>query len=62
HLRGVFQAAGRHADLIDSAAAAQRGRGSAGRERAAAHAGEMAESMGGLYQALVRMDLAARGL
>jgi DNA-binding transcriptional MerR regulator len=62
HLRTVFQAAERHADLLESAAAAQRGAGSAGLERAAAHAGEMAESVAGLYQALLRLSLANRGL
>jgi DNA-binding transcriptional MerR regulator len=60
HLRGVFQAAARQADLVESAAAAQRGRGSAGRERAAAHAHELAEVVAGLYQAALRLALAGR--
>jgi len=62
HLKPVFSAAQRVADLVESAAASQRGRGSAGRERAAAHAAELAERMGRLSQALVRLALAEREL
>jgi DNA-binding transcriptional MerR regulator len=61
HLRAVFQAARRHCDEIEAAASALRGRGSAGRERAGQIAADMAESMGALYQSVVRLTLARRG-
>ncbi|MCL2786998.1 MAG: MerR family transcriptional regulator [Micrococcales bacterium] len=62
HLRPLFATSRKVADLVEAAAAAQRGRGSAGRERAAAHAAEMAECMARLNQALVRLALAEREL
>ena len=62
HAKPVFQTARRVADLIEAAASAQRGRGSVGRERAAAHAAEMAESVARLNQALLRLALAERDL
>jgi DNA-binding transcriptional MerR regulator len=62
HLRSLAQAATRNADLIESAAATHRARGSVGRERAAADAQDMAESMANLYKAVLRMVLANRGM
>jgi DNA-binding transcriptional MerR regulator len=62
HLRPVFQAVARQADLIESATAARRGSGAAERERAAALAGEIAESMAQLSQAVLHATLTHRGL
>jgi DNA-binding transcriptional MerR regulator len=62
HLRPVFAAATKEADLIETAAGALRSSGSAGRERAAAHAADLAELVGRLSRSLVRLALAQRGL
>jgi hypothetical protein len=62
HLRPVFQAITRQADLIESATAARRGRRAAERERAAGLAREIAESMTQLSQALLHVTLTQRGL
>jgi hypothetical protein len=62
HLRPVFLAAARQADVVEGAAAALRGSGSAGRERASARAQEIAGAVGRLSQAAVRLSLGQRGL
>ncbi|MDR2348075.1 MAG: hypothetical protein LBD90_05585, partial [Bifidobacteriaceae bacterium] len=58
HLRPLFQAARKTADLAALAASAARGPGSAGAERAAAAAQECAEAMVALNAALVRLHSA----
>jgi DNA-binding transcriptional MerR regulator len=55
HLRPVFQAARRQADLVDLAVSAVRGHGSAGAERAAAVASECTEAMAKLTASLLRL-------
>ncbi|MDR1824209.1 MAG: MerR family transcriptional regulator [Bifidobacteriaceae bacterium] len=62
HLRPVFQAAARQADLVEVSAQAIRGHGSAGRERAATRAAECAAAMAALNAAVVRLALAERDL
>jgi DNA-binding transcriptional MerR regulator len=62
HLRPLFVAVARQADLVESATSARRGSGGAGRERAAALAREIAESMTQLSQALLHVTLTHRGL
>jgi DNA-binding transcriptional MerR regulator len=62
HLRPVFQAVARQADLVESATAARRGTRAAERERAAALAREIAESMTQLSKAMLHVTLTQRGL
>lgn len=62
HLRAVFQAAARQADLVESVVASMRTAGSAGRERARAVASETAHLVSRLNEAAVRLALADREL
>jgi DNA-binding transcriptional MerR regulator len=62
HLRPLFLAVAREADLVESATAARRGSGAVERERAAALAREIAESVAQLSQALRHATLPPRGL
>ncbi|MDR1293487.1 MAG: MerR family transcriptional regulator [Bifidobacteriaceae bacterium] len=62
HLRPVFVAVARQADLVEAATSARRGSGGAQRERAAALAREIAESMTQLSQAVLHVTLTRRGL
>jgi hypothetical protein len=55
HLKPVFQAARRQADLVELAVSAARGRGSAGAERAAAAALDCTEAMAKLAASLLRL-------
>jgi DNA-binding transcriptional MerR regulator len=59
HLKPVFQAARREADLVALAVSAVRGRGSAGAERAAAAQMECTEAMAKLATALLRLHARA---
>jgi DNA-binding transcriptional MerR regulator len=58
HLRPVFQAARRQADLVAVATAAQRGPGSAAAQAAVAAASECADAVARLDAALLRLALA----
>jgi len=62
HLRMIFQAANRQADLVEAAVATVRTRGSAGHERAVTVAGETAHLFARLNEAVLRLVLAGRGL
>jgi DNA-binding transcriptional MerR regulator len=62
HLAPVIKAAAKQADLVEAAANAVRGRGSTGRERAAAVAHDAASAIARLNAAAVRIELSKRGL
>jgi len=62
HLRPVFQAANRQADVVEQVVASVRTSGSAGQERAVALATDTAHGLAQLNEAVVRLVLAARGL
>jgi DNA-binding transcriptional MerR regulator len=62
HLRPVFQSVTRQADLVEAATNARRGSRAAERERAAALAREIAESMTQLSKAMLHVTLTHRGL
>jgi DNA-binding transcriptional MerR regulator len=61
HLKPVFQAARRSADLVELAVAAGRGPGSAGAERAAAQADQCARALASLSVAVLRLHIAGLG-
>jgi DNA-binding transcriptional MerR regulator len=62
HLRMVFQAANREADLVEALATAMRSHGSAGQERARTVALDAAEAISRLGEAALRLALDHRGL